>query len=402
MRQPEKDAMTLSPRGAQIRRIDHLVIGGGPAGAMAALRLGSAGRSVVLVEKESGPHDKVCGEFLSREAVDYLHQAGVNPLGLGATSIRTLRLSSRGKTVTASLPFQALSLSRRVLDAALLARAEGNGCEILRGAAVESLTTTGNAWIASLGNGDCLRASNVFLATGKHDLRGFSRSPSKQSDLVGFKTHWKLQSAQLQSLRDCMDLYLFPGGYGGLSLVEGGVANLCLVIRRATFRSLGGWPQILAYILSGNRNLNQLLDGATPLWPRPLAISPIPYGYLVRESSGLWCVGDQAAVIPSFTGDGISIALHSAALATQMFLAGSSAADYNSALRAQLTRSMTLATWLSRAAVTGAGRAAAFAALTLAPNAMRWVAESTRIPQSSLVSGESLFQAVTPVARQGA
>ena len=128
---------------------------------------------------------------------------------------------------------------------------------------------------------------------------------------------------------------------------------------------------------------------AQPLWPRPLAISPIPYGYLIRESGGLWCVGDQAAVIPSFTGDGISIALHSAALAAQMFLAGASAADYNRTLRAQLTRPMTLATSLSRAAVTGVGRAAALAALTLAPNAMRWIAASTRIPQSSLVSGES-------------
>jgi hypothetical protein len=161
---------------------------------------------------------------------------------------------------------------------------------------------------------------------------------------------------------------------------------------------LGGWPQILAHILSGNPHLNQLLDGATPLWLRPFAISPIPYGYLIQQSGGIWCVGDQAAVIPSFTGDGISIALHSAALAAQSFLAGSSAADYNIALRAQLTRSMTLATWLSRAAVTGAGRAAAFAALTLAPNAMHWVAESTRIPQSSLVSGELLLQAAADPA----
>ncbi len=145
---------------------------------------------------------------------------------------------------------------------------------------------------------------------------------------------------------------------------------------------------------------NQLLDGATPLWPRPLAISPIPYGYLVRESSGLWCVGDQAAVIPSFTGDGISIALHSAALAAQMFLAGSSAADYNRALRAQLSASMAIATLLSRAAVTAAGRTVALAALSLAPNAMRWVAESTRIPQSSLVSGEFLLHAAGSATSQ--
>ena len=394
--------MSAPIRSAQTRNADHLVIGGGPAGAMVALRLATAGRKVVLIEKESVPHHKVCGEFLSREAIDYLHQAGINPLHLGAKRIRSLRLSAGAKVVEAPLPFQALSLSRRVLDATLLARAEESGCHILRGTAVESLTADGNHWIASLSNGDTFSAPNVFLATGKHDLRGFPRSHARQSDFIGLKKHWQLAPAQLLALRDCMDLYLFPGGYGGLSLIENDVANLCLAVRRSALRSSGGWPQLLALILSGNRHLHQLLVGATPLWPRPLAISPIPYGYLIRESCGLWCVGDQAAVIPSFTGDGISIALHSAALAAQMFLAGSSPTEYTRALSAQLTRSMTLATWLSFAAVSGAGRTAALAALMLAPNAMRWVAASTRIPRSSLVSGECLSPAARPATGQSA
>ena len=372
-------------RSASTRHVDHLVIGGGPAGSMVALRLAAAGGSVVLLEKEPGPHHKVCGEFLSREAVDYLHQVGVVPLELGATVISTLRLSAGSKLIGAPLPFRALSLSRRVLDAALLARAEESGCQVVRGVAVESLAPDADGWFASLSSGDSIRASAVFLATGKHDLRGFTRSPAKQSDLVGFKLHWQLSPSQIRALRDCMDLYLFPGGYGGLSLIEDGVANLCLVVRRSTLRSSGGWPQLLASILSGNSHLRELLDGTAPLWPRPLAISPIPYGYLIHESRGLWCIGDQAAVIPSFTGDGISIALHSAALAAQMFLAGRTAADYNRTLRAQLARSMALATWLSRAAVTFAGRTTALAALSLAPSAIRWVAASTRIPQSSLV-----------------
>jgi len=48
---------------------ENLVVGGGLAGAMAGLRLARAGRSVVLLEKEPGAHHKVCGEFLSPEAV---------------------------------------------------------------------------------------------------------------------------------------------------------------------------------------------------------------------------------------------------------------------------------------------------------------------------------------------
>jgi flavin-dependent dehydrogenase len=391
--------MTVANRVFPTRNVDNLVIGGGPAGAMVALRLASAGRDVVLLEKESGPHHKVCGEFLSPEAIDYLRQAGINPPDLGAASIRTLRLSTGNKTVTACLPFNALSLSRRILDAALLARTEEKGCHMIRGVAVESLAPEGDHWIASLGNGVSLRASNVFLATGKHDLRGLPRSSGKQSDHVGFKMHWQLAPAQLRILRDCMELYLFPGGYGGLSLIEGDIANLCLVVRRSTLRRVGGWQDLLASILRDNRHLRQILEGATALWDRPLAISPIPYGYLVRESAGVWCVGDQAAVIPSFTGDGISIALHSAALAAQMFLAGGKPADYNRTLRAQLTRPMALATSLSRAAVTAAGRTAALAALAIAPDAMRWVAASTRIPQSSLVS-ECPLQAAAPASPQ--
>lgn len=389
--------MTAAPR-----QVDHLIIGGGPAGSFAALRLAAAGRQVTLLEKEPGLHHKVCGEFLSSEAVDYLHTAGVVPLDLGAAVIRTLRVSSGSQVIQTPLPFHALSLSRRALDSALLARAEEKGCQVLLGVAAESLTTDRGEWLVALNRGQPIRASTVFLATGKHDLRGFSRAPAKQSNLVGFKLHWQLAPDQTLALRETMDLFLFPGGYGGLSLIEGGVANLCLVVRRSTLRRLGGWPELLAEILRSNRHLHQLLDEASQLWPRPLAISPIPYGYLFAQPHGLWRLGDQAAVIPSFTGDGISIALHSAALATQMFLAGSSDADYSHILRAQLTRSMTLATWLSRAAVTRPGRAAAFAALPFFPSAMRWIAASTRIPESLIVPTEFPLEGAGSVAQQSA
>ena len=95
------------------------------------------------------------------------------------------------------------------------------------------------------------------------------------------------------------------------------------------------------------------------MWDRPLAISSIPYGHLAGQPFGLWCVGDQDAVIPSFTGDGMSITLHSAALATEMYLAGESAERYNHRLHAQLSRGMNLATCLSRSIVTKTGRSLA-------------------------------------------
>lgn len=367
------------------RSAENLVIGGGPAGSMVALRLATAGLRVTLVEREPGTHDKVCGEFLSREAVHYLRQVGLDPLKLGAQVIRTVRLSSGGGLASSPLPFQALSLSRRTLDEALLARA-AQCCEILRGTAVESLGREENLWAARLTDGQTLRAAAVFLATGKHDLRGYARPAGRQSDLVGFKVHFALEPTKTEALREVMDLYLFPGGYGGISLVENGIANLCLVVRRSVLHELGGWPQLIKNIRQSNFHLRGLLDGAKPITSRPFAISPIPYGYLAVENDGIWRIGDQAAVIPSFTGDGMSIALHSATLAAQVLLAGRSSVEYVAALRAQIRNQMNFATWLSQACITSAGRSAALTFLPLAPVLLRWIAAATRIPTSSLLS----------------
>jgi len=374
-----------------------MVIGGGLAGSMAALRLAAAGRSTLLIEKEKSAHHKVCGEFLSPEAVGYLRQAGINPIALGAAPINQLRLSVGNHTVETRLPFTALSLSRHLLDEALLKHAADEGCVVRRGLAVDKLTNegaspAGASWIAQLSNGESIEARSVFLATGKHDLRGWPRweptARGLQSDLVGFKLHWRLAPAQTAALRYVMDLYLFRGGYGGLSLVEQDIANLCLVVRKPVLRKLGGWPELLSSILAENPLIRACLGSAQPLWDRPLAVSSIPYGLLGSPFSlrNLWPLGDQIAVIPSFTGDGMSIALHSAALSVEMHLAGAAPADYERKLVGQLSRGMKLATALSRAVVHTLPRHAAPRVLSLFPQAMSWIAAATRIPATAIVA----------------
>jgi menaquinone-9 beta-reductase len=379
--------MSALPELALHRDVDILVIGGGPAGSMAAIRLAQAGREVTLVEKERAPHHKVCGEFLSEEAVDYLSGAGISPRSLGAVPIRSLRLFAGAQSAETELPFTALSLSRLTLDAALLARAAEAGCRITRGACVERLVPEGTEWNARLSEAATIRAQTVFLATGKHDLHGLSRSGGAQNDLIGFKMHWRLTPLQTRQLHGWMELFLFDGGYGGLSLIEDAVANLCFVIKRSAWRNSGGWDLALRSLLDANPGLSRRIAGAQPLWERPLAIAPIPYGYLRRPSSGPWCVGDQAAVIPSFTGDGMSIAMHSASLAAQIYLAGGTADTYHEALAKQLFRSMTMATWISRAMVSQSGRRFALLGSTLLPVALRWIAASTRVPARSLLTG---------------
>jgi flavin-dependent dehydrogenase len=365
-------------------RAEHLVIGGGLAGSTVGIRLAAAGRAVTLLERERSAHHKVCGEFLSREAVAYLEQLGVDPIALGAQTICSVRLAVRNRVVETKLPFTALSLSRCVLDEALLRRAADVGCTVERGAFVEELVRQDGGWKAQLRGGESRAAATVFLASGKHDVRGLERGAGKHGDLVGFKLHWRLAAAQTEALRGSMDLFLFAGGYGGLSLVEDGVANFCFVVRQSVLRKAGGWDGLLAGIQKENTHVAERLSGATALWERPLAVSSIPYGYISAGGSGLWCVGDQAAVIPSFTGDGMSIALHSGALAAQMFLAGEDADGYQRRLDAHLRRSMRLATGLSRAMVSGAGRFVAPIGLSVFPGAMSWIARATRIPQRAL------------------
>jgi flavin-dependent dehydrogenase len=366
--------------------IENLVIGGGPAGAMVAMRLAAAGRMPTLLEKERSAHHKVCGEFLSPEAVKYLNQAGVDPFDLGAVPITRVHLSSGPRTVETELPFRALSLSRYMLDEVMLARAQEEGCDVQRGVHVDALERDGDGWLVKTRTGPSIRARAVFLASGKHELHGWNRGRGRQSDLIGFKMHWQLAAPQTRALREVMELFLFPGGYGGLSLVEREVANLCLVVRRSMLRSLGGWTELLATIRRTNRQLDRRLECARAMWERPLAISPIPYGHLTERSGDLWRVGDQAAVIPSFTGDGMSIALHSANLAAQMYLDGKCTEEFNRLLRQQLRRGMNVATMLSEAMVTPVGRMLATFALQAVPGAMRRIALSTRIPEEALIT----------------
>ena len=180
-------------------------------------------------------------------------------------------------------------------------------------------------------NGSTLSARDAFLATGKHDLRGWKRPPGRQNDLVAFKMHWRVSAAQTAALAASIELFLFPGGYAGLELVESGIANLCLVVRRRHLALLDNrWDLLLSTLRSDFLTLHQRLAGAQACWDRPLAVASIPYGYVRSRGIGPWCLGDQAAVISSFSGDGIAIALHSARLAAECSLAGQTSSQFQS------------------------------------------------------------------------
>lgn len=281
-----------------------LIVGGGLAGAALGTLLAERGRPVEIIEKSSGAHDKVCGEFLSREALLYLEHLNINIESLGATSIQQVRLAADGLIAECKLPFPAMSLTRRTLDEALLERASRAGATVVRGCRVESLINSDSGWVARLNDGTHRCARNAFLATGKQDVNGHPRPGGGQDDLVAFKMYFRLAHAQQDSLANQVELILFPGGYAGLQLVENGAANLCLLVTRKRLHDCHGkWAALMNHMMRGSDYLAQRLEGSEPLLEKPLAVSSIPYGLLQSHAKdGLWRLGDQAAVIPSFPG----------------------------------------------------------------------------------------------------
>ncbi len=304
-----------------------VVIGGGLAGSAAAIRLTQKGQNVLLLEKESAAHDKVCGEFIGADAQHYLRELGLDLAALHAERIAGIRLIRGQRIASARLPYPAVSLSRRVLDEALLVRAQGQGAQVWRGAAVSALFKEPDCWRIEVAGHGVIQAETIFLATGKHDLRGWRRSGGTQNDFLGFKCHFLLTPAQRVALAEHVEMTLFDGGYAGLEPVEDGKANLCLVVTKRNFAKYDKkWDRLLSAILHAAPPLAERLAGAQPCWPRPLSIFGIPYGFVYRvpsmASRGLYRLGDQMAVIPSFSGYGMSIALHTAFLAAECHLRG--------------------------------------------------------------------------------
>jgi flavin-dependent dehydrogenase len=249
------------------------------------------------------------------------------------------------------------------------------------------LRPLGGGWIAELDDGSEISATDAFLATGKHDLRGWKRPSGWQNDLIAFKLHWRLTAAQVAVLGSCVELFLFPSGYAGLSLVENGIANLCLVVRRHHFAQLNNrWDLLLSALRTECLPLHHKLSGAEARSDRPLAIASIPYGFVQNRSDGPWRLGDQAAVIPSFTGDGISIALHSASLAAEYYLAGRVNSHFQSDLARGVLNQVRRATLLSQILVRPEGQAITMAAAQMVPGLVRGIAQWTRIASQRLVT----------------
>ena len=363
-----------------------VIVGGGLAGAATAGILAQAGRPNLLIERETAPAHKVCGEFLSIEAQAYLARLGVDLDELGASRIASVRLIHGRRSAEVDLPFTARGVSRMNLDEALLRRAASSGARVVRGPRVRRIGTDRHGILVHADGLGELRAPTLLLAAGKHDIRGVKRpTTGTANDLIGFKLHYRLAERQRLALDGRVEVVLFDGGYAGLQAIEGGAANLCLVVTQDRFRAVGRtWQGLLDSIGDEAPALAERLDGAAPLFERPLSISQIPYGFVhapdPTEPEGLFRLGDQAGVIPSYTGDGMAIALHSGCLAASAYLTdGQAASVYHRRIRQDIVRQIRLASLFYEAGRRPSGQRAILRLCAAWPAVMRYVASLTRI-----------------------
>jgi flavin-dependent dehydrogenase len=359
-----------------------VVVGGGLAGSAFAIALARQGRPVVVLEKTTGAHHKVCGEFLSAEAQALLARLGLDVWQLGARPAGQLGLEFGGRNERLKLPFRGAGLSRFVLDQALLDVAAGAGAQVIRGVTVTKVDYEQKSAVVHTAT-QRFSASHIALATGKHNLRGL---PRPQAPTVAFKMQLRVTPAVAAMLEDLVQLAMFRGGYAGVCLVEGGIATICWVIDRdVAGEAAVTWDAHAAFLAERSEFFAKLLGGATALWDKPVAVAAIPYGFLRREviSDAVYPLGDQLVVIPSYTGDGTSIALHTGMAAAQAVLGGQPAGEFQAKAIAKLKPQIAWAKVANIAFVNATAQRVTSAVARVAPWAVpgiaRFVVNRTRL-----------------------
>lgn len=314
-------------------RFDAIVIGAGPGGATAARLLAAAGRRVALVEKETFPRRKVCGEFLSAPSQKVLDACGVGEAfaGLAGPMVRRIGLFSGGTVVTAPQERDwGRALARARLDTLLRDAAVAAGAALFQPATVMALTREGADFHCRLqaATGTTITAPIVIAATGSWRVKPpFAvTAPERPADLLAFKAHFT-EGALAPGL---MPLLVFPGGYGGLVQGDGGVLSLSCCIRRdvlAALRQAGerAGDAVLHHLRATTRGIAEALDGAALQHPI-LAAGPIRPGIRPRFSDGVFLTGNMAGEAHPLIAEGISMAIQSSQLLARLLLAQGEAA----------------------------------------------------------------------------
>lgn len=300
--------------------------------------LARGGVSPVLIDRDADVGDALCGGFMSWRTVAALRDLGLDPEGLGAHRVERLALFAGETRAEAALPEPAWGLSRRALDSALRERAVAAGARLeidrARHAAPGAIEGERREW----------RSDAIFLATGKHDVRGQGRPRAVGDPALGLRLRIPARPELSEMLAHRIELHFFDGGYAGVVLHEDGSANVCLALRKSRLAAAGGDPRaLLDRLAERHPAFGDRMAHAAPGLPID-TVGAVPYGWIARDTApGLYRLGDQAAVIPSLAGEGMGIALASGRAAAEACLAGRSAPEYQRAFVRRARRPVAVA-----------------------------------------------------------
>lgn len=333
---------------------DVAIVGGGPGGATLAALLAQRGRSVVLFDRDQFPRDKLCGEFLSYDALAPLELIGLlEELDReGATEISRCRIVGPRGTYEFDLPRAARGISRLRLDAMLVRRAAELGATVREGWAVDAIRRTRDGFAIDARNREhepqfatARIVAGAWGRWGRIDRqleRPFTRDMARRH--FGFKRHYLPIASEAPSTatsrQHTIDLYSFPRGYLGVNGVEGGEVNICGLVHASALDGLrGGWETFVDSLPREGEHLRRLFASHEPAQTQFLSSEPVIFAARSPAVNGILMVGDAAGIIDPLAGNGMAMAIQSALAAASIIVRRTSddpediAAEYDATYR---------------------------------------------------------------------
>jgi flavin-dependent dehydrogenase len=309
-------------------RYEAIVVGGGPAGAAAAIELARRGHRVLVLERSPAAPEKVCGEYLCPAGVTLMRELGVlEPvLARPHRTVRRIRISSPGGHAVEgrftgdgeSDPF-GLSMARADLDAVLLAEAASAGADVRAGALVVEVQRRDDGvevdWRFHDGERGRARGELLIGADGRFSIvakkLGLAVPVSGPARAV---VHGRFANVAAPSER--VDMHLFARRrYAGINYLPDGSMNVSLVTDLGDVKTdLDGWrTQRFQEQLGESALLRRQLEGAAPCAPARV-LAPLGVRSAVCSERVL-LAGDAAGFLDPLTGEGIYAALATGAAA---------------------------------------------------------------------------------------
>lgn len=323
---------------------DLAVIGGGPAGAAAALRGVRAGYSVVVVEAGAPGRDKTCGDGLTPRAIAQLKELDLFErfeIISGGYTNDGLKLHGFGGDVTAPWPQSAYgtigsAVPRTTFDAWLLSEAQTAGAHLMMQQTASDPTISGGTLTEFSASDQRIRARWIIVADGARSTFGkaLGRTWHKEqvygiaarayADSPRSAEPWMHSHVELRGSDGAIQPgygWIFPLGNGAVNI---GLGALSTSAKPAKINT----KKLLRSYADANREDWDLTE------LRTTASAVLPMGGSVSGVAGRnWMlIGDAAAGINPLNGEGIDYAMEMAALAVALIEAsGTDAAGFTNA-----------------------------------------------------------------------